>query len=132
VRARLKVSGARSAKAKLVTVTMARAQSAHNSPEFSWRTFLVGVVLIALMFALDFRFLHALQRMDLIAYDLRINAISPHPTSGVVAIAALTTEASRRSGNGRGRVRVEARLVDAAPATTRSGDWLRRNLQRAR
>jgi len=41
------------------------------------------------MFALDFRFFHAFERMDLIAYDLRINAISPHPTSGVVAIVAI-------------------------------------------
>src|SRR6267378_6218312 len=92
---------------------MARAQSAHILLKFSWRTFLVGVVLIALMFALDFRFFHAFERMDLIAYDLRINAISPHPTSGVVAIVAIDDRSIAQIGQWPWPRAVEARLVDA-------------------
>jgi len=92
---------------------MARGQSANIILKFSWRTFLVGVVLIAVMFALDFRFFHAFERMDLIAYDLRINAIAPHPSSGVVAIVAIDDRSIAQIGQWPWPRAVEARLVDA-------------------
>src|SRR5260370_23203730 len=92
---------------------MARPQSAHIGQRFSWRTFVFGIVLIALMFALDFRFFHAFERMDLIAYDLRINSIAPRPASGVVAIAAIDDRSIAQIGQWPWPRAVEARLVDA-------------------
>jgi adenylate cyclase len=72
-----------------------------------------GLVLIALMFAVDFRFFHAFERMDLIAYDLRINSIAPRPASGVVAIAAIDDKSIAQIGQWPWPRAVEARLVDA-------------------
>jgi len=92
---------------------MARGQSANIILKFSWRTFVVGVVLIAVMFALDFRFFHAFERMDLIAYDLRINAITPRPSSGVVVIVAIDDRSIAQIGQWPWPRAVEARLVDA-------------------
>src|SRR5580658_8495080 len=91
---------------------MARQKSVHSF-KFSWHTFLFGIVLLVLMFVLEFRFNHAFERMDLIAYDLRINAITPHPTSGMVAIAAIDDKSVAEIGQWPWPRAVEARLVDA-------------------
>jgi adenylate cyclase len=91
---------------------MARPKSVH-SLKFSWHTFLFGIVLLVLMFVLEFRFNHAFERMDLIAYDLRINAITAHPTSGLVAIAAIDDKSVAQIGQWPWPRAVEARLVDA-------------------
>ncbi len=66
---------------------MASAQSARG--RFSWRTFLFGIVLLGFLFVAHDRFHAAFERMDLIAYDLRINTIAPHPSSGAIAIATI-------------------------------------------
>src|SRR6202158_2487836 len=92
---------------------MARADSAHIGQRFSWRTFALGILLIAVLVALDFRFFRAFERMDLIAYDLRINAIAPRPPSGVVAIAAIDDRSIAQIGQWPWPRAVEARLVDA-------------------
>ncbi len=92
---------------------MARPQSAHIGQKFSWRTFLFGIVLLAVLFGLEHRFYRAFERMDLIAYDLRINAIASHPSSGVVAIAAIDDKSITQIGQWPWPRAVEARLVDA-------------------
>ena len=92
---------------------MASPQPARIGQRFSWRTFVLGIVLIGVMFALDFRFFHAFERMDLIAYDLRINSIAPRPASGVVAIAAIDDKSIAQIGQWPWPRAVEARLVDA-------------------
>lgn len=92
---------------------MARPKSAHIGQRFSWRTFLFGIVLLGVLFALDFRFFRAFERMDLIAYDLRINAIAPHPSSGLIAIAAIDEKSIAQIGQWPWPRAVEARLVDA-------------------
>jgi adenylate cyclase len=66
---------------------MASAQSALG--RFSWRTFLFGIVLLGFLFVAHDRFHAAFERMDLIAYDLRVNTITPHPSSGAIAIATI-------------------------------------------
>src|SRR6266436_4788581 len=92
---------------------MERPQSVRIGQRFSWRTFVLGIGLIGVMFALDFRFFHAFERMDLIAYDLRINSIAPRPSSGVVAIAAIDDRSIAQIGQWPWPRAVEARLVDA-------------------
>src|SRR5258708_35008273 len=92
---------------------MARAQSAHIGHHFSWRTFALGIVLIGALFAIDFRFYRAFERMDLIAYDLRINAIAPRPSSGVVVIAAIDDKSIAQLGQWPWPRAVEARLGEA-------------------
>ena len=92
---------------------MARPQSAHIGQHFSWRTFVLGIVLLGVLFAVDFRFHRAFDRMDLIAYDLRINAIVPRPSSGVVAIVTIDEKSIAQIGQWPWPRAVEARLVDA-------------------
>ena len=92
---------------------MARSQSAHIGQKFSWRTFLFGLVLLAILFGVNYRFFRAFERMDLIAYDLRINAIAPHPASGVVVIAAIDDKSIAQIGQWPWPRAVQARLVDA-------------------
>src|SRR5260370_6545006 len=71
---------------------------AKSSLRFSWRTFLFGIVLLGLIFVAHDRFIEAFDRMDLIAYDLRINTIAPHPSSGVIAIAAIVDKSITQLG----------------------------------
>jgi len=68
---------------------MAREKSSHPALRFSWRTFLFGIVLLGFLFVAHDRFHGAFERMDLIAYDLRINTVAPHPSSGLIAIATI-------------------------------------------
>ena len=81
--------------------------------KFSWRAFLFGIVLLGLMFAAHDRFHGAFERMDLIAYDLRINTINPHPSSGLVAIATIDDRSIAQLGQWPWPRLVLARLVDA-------------------
>jgi adenylate cyclase len=67
---------------------MASAKPSH-SLRFSWRTFLFGIVLLGFIFVAQDRFHDAFERMDLIAYDLRINTVAPHPSTGLIAIATI-------------------------------------------
>jgi adenylate cyclase len=92
---------------------MASAKPSHPALRFSWRTFLFGIVLLGLIFASHDRFHGAFERMDLIAYDLRINTIAPHPSSGVVAIAAIDDRSIAQLGQWPWPRLVLTRLVDA-------------------
>ena len=92
---------------------MASAKRSHPALRFSWRTFLFGIVLLGLIFAAHHRFHGAFERMDLIAYDLRINTIAPHPSSGLVAIAAIDDKSIAQIGQWPWPRLVLARLVDA-------------------
>lgn len=92
---------------------MARSKSSAHALKFSWRTFLLGLVLLAAIFLLHYRFYRAFERMDLIAYDLRINAVAAHPASGLVAIAAIDDKSIAQIGQWPWPRAVEARLVDA-------------------
>jgi len=92
---------------------MANAKPSHPPLRFSWRTFLFGIVLLGLMFASHDRFHEAFERMDLIAYDLRINTIAPHPSSGLVAIATIDDRSIAQLGQWPWPRLVLARLVDA-------------------
>ncbi len=92
---------------------MASAKPSHTALRFSWRTFLFGIVLLGLMFAAHYRFHGAFERMDLIAYDLRINTIAPHPSSGLIAIAAVDDRSIAQLGQWPWPRFVLARLVDA-------------------
>ena len=92
---------------------MASAKPSHTALRFSWRTFLFGIVLLGLMFAAHDRFHGAFERMDLIAYDLRINTIAPHPSSGLVAIATIDDRSIAQLGQWPWPRLVLARLVDA-------------------
>jgi adenylate cyclase len=90
---------------------MASAKSSHL--RFSWRTFLFGIVLLGLMFVVHDRFHEAFERMDLIAYDLRINTITPHPSSGLIAIATIDDRSMAQLGQWPWPRIVLGRLVDA-------------------
>ena len=92
---------------------MASAKPSHTALRFSWRTFLFGIVLLGLMLAAHDRFHGAFERMDLIAYDLRINTIAPHPSSGLVAIATIDDRSIAQLGQWPWPRLVLARLVDA-------------------
>lgn len=92
---------------------MARTQAIHVGQKFSWRTFLFGLGLLVFMFGIQFRFYRAFERMDLIGYDLRINAIGSRPASGVIAIAAIDDKSIAQLGQWPWPRAVEARLVDA-------------------
>ncbi len=92
---------------------MASARSSFLAPRFSWRTFLFGIVLLGFWFAFHDRFHDAFARMDLIAYDLRINTVAPHPSSGVIAIAAVDDKSIAQLGQWPWPRVVLARLVDA-------------------
>jgi adenylate cyclase len=90
---------------------MASAKSSRS--RFSWRTFLFGIVLLGFMFVAHDRFFAAFDRMDLIAYDLRINAAPVRPASGMVAIAAIDDRSIAQLGQWPWPRLVLARLVDA-------------------
>jgi len=92
---------------------MASAKPSHTALRFSWCTFLFGIVLLGLMFAAHDRFHSAFERMDLIAYDFRINTIAPHPSSGLVAIAMIDDRSIAQLGQWPWPRLVLARLVDA-------------------
>jgi len=85
----------------------------HPALRFSWRTFLFGIVLLGCMFVAQIHFHDAFERMDLIAYDFRINTIAPRPSSGVVAIAAIDERSIAQLGQWPWPRIVLARLVDA-------------------
>lgn len=80
---------------------------------FSWRTFLLGGVVLAAMFALHYRFHSAFERADLFAYDLRINQISPRPASGMVVVAQIDDRSIAQLGQWPWPRSVLARLEDA-------------------
>ncbi len=92
---------------------MASAKPARTALRFSWRTFLFGIVLLGLMFAAHNRFHDAFQRMDLIAYDLRINTVAPHPSAGVIAIATVDDRSIAHLGQWPWPRMVLAKLVDS-------------------
>ena len=92
---------------------MASAKPSLTALRFSWRAFLFGIVLLGLMFAAHDRFHGAFERMDLIAYDLRINTITPRPSSGVVAIATIDDRSIAQLGQWPWPRLVLAQLVDA-------------------
>ena len=92
---------------------MASAKSSHTALRFSWRTFLFGIVLLGFMFAAHDRFHEAFERMDLIAYDLRINTVAPRPASGMVAIATIDDRSIAQLGQWPWPRIVLARLIDA-------------------
>src|ERR1700689_2987475 len=84
-----------------------------HSVRFSWRTFLFGIVLLAFTFVAYDRFHSAFERMDLITYDLRINTVSPHPSSGMIAIATIDDRSIAQLGQWPWPRIVLAQLVDA-------------------
>ena len=90
---------------------MASAKSSHL--RFSWRTFLLGIVLLGFMFAFHDHYYGAFERMDLDAYDLRINTIAPHPSSGAIAIAAVDDKSISELGQWPWPRQVLGKLVDA-------------------
>src|ERR1700722_18136940 len=90
---------------------MASAKS--SRPRFSWRTFLFGIVLLGFLFVAHDRFHSAFERMDLIAYDLRINTVTPHPSSGAIVIAAIDDRSITQLGQFPWPRIVLGRLVDA-------------------
>src|SRR6202521_3538392 len=92
---------------------MAKAKLSRPALKFSSRTFLFGIVLLGLMFVAHDRFHDAFERMDLIAYDLRINTGSPHPSSGLVAIATIDDRSIAQLGQWPWPRIVLGRLVDA-------------------
>jgi adenylate cyclase len=92
---------------------MASEKKPHHGLRFSWRTFLFGIVLLGFIFVAHDRFDAAFERMDLIAYDLRINTVAPHPSSGVVAIATIDDRSIAQLGQWPWPRIVLARLVDA-------------------
>ena len=76
---------------------MAREKSSRT--RFSWRTFLFGIVLLGFLFVAHDRFYAAFERLELIAYDLRINIVPVRPASGLIAIADLDWRLWDRSGH---------------------------------
>ena len=92
---------------------MASSKGSHPTRRFSWRTFLFGIVLLGLLFASRDRFHEAFERMDLIAYDLRINTITPHPATGMVVIATIDDRSIAHLGQWPWPRLVLGRLVDA-------------------
>jgi adenylate cyclase len=92
---------------------MASEKRSRTGPKFSWRTFLFGIVLLGLMFVAHDRFQEAFERMDLIAYDLRIKTVAPRPSSGLIAIATIDDRSIAQLGQWPWPRIVLARLVDA-------------------
>src|SRR5580693_4259248 len=92
---------------------MASSKGSHPTLRFSWRTFLFGIVLLGLLFVSRDRFHDAFERMDLIAYDLRINTITPHPSTGMVVIATIDDRSIAHLGQWPWPRLVLSRLVDA-------------------
>jgi adenylate cyclase len=90
---------------------MASAKSSHL--RFSWRTFLFGIVLLGFMFVAHDRFHSAFERMDLIAYDLRINTVSAHASSGAIVIATIDDRSISQLGQWPWPRLVLGRLVEA-------------------
>ncbi len=89
------------------------ASTKSSRTRFSWRTFLFGIVLLGILFVVHDRFHAAFERMDLIAYDLRINTIAPHPSSGAIAIATIDDRSITQLGQWPWPRIVLGRLVDA-------------------
>ncbi len=92
---------------------MASSKGSNPTRRFSWRTFLFGIVLLGLLFVSRDRFHDAFERMDLIAYDLRINTITPHPSTGMVVIATIDDRSIAHLGQWPWPRLVLGRLVDA-------------------
>ena len=92
---------------------MASSTGSTPTRRFSWRTFLFGIVLLGLLFVSRDRFHDAFERMDLIAYDLRINTITPHPSTGMVVIATIDDRSIAHLGQWPWPRLVLGRLVDA-------------------
>jgi adenylate cyclase len=92
---------------------MAKAKASHPALKFSWRTFLFGIVLLGFMFVVHDRFRAAFERMDLIAYDLRINTLAPRPSSGLVVIATVDDRSLAQLGQWPWPRAVLGRLVNA-------------------
>ena len=92
---------------------MASAKPSRIALRFSWRTFLFGIVLLGFLFVAHDRFHDAFERMDLIAYDLRINTVAPHPSSGLIAIAMIDDRSIAQLGQWPWPRLVLAQLIDA-------------------
>ena len=91
---------------------MASPKPSHHV-RFSWRTFLFGIVLLGLIFAFHDRFHGAFERLDLDAYDLRINTMTPRPSSGVIVIAAVDDKSISELGQWPWPRQVLGKLVSA-------------------
>jgi len=91
---------------------MASPKPSHHV-RFSWRTFLFGIVLLGLIFAFHDRFHGAFERLDLDAYDLRINTMTPRPSSGVIVIAAVDDKSISELGQWPWPRQVLGKLVNA-------------------
>ncbi|MGB0058918.1 CHASE2 domain-containing protein [Candidatus Binatus sp.] len=81
--------------------------------KFSWRTFLFGIVLLGAIFWFHDRFHEGFEKVDLDAYDLRINTMKPRPSSGVIAIAAVDDKSISELGQWPWPRQVLGQLVDA-------------------
>ena len=92
---------------------MASSKGSNPTRRFSWRTFLFGIVLLGFLFVSRDRFHDAFERMDLIAYDLRINTITPHASTGMVVIATIDDRSIAHLGQWPWPRLVLGRLVDA-------------------
>src|SRR5882757_9480303 len=68
------------------------------SLKFSWRTFAIGIVLLAGLFAFKFQYGTVFERADLVTYDLRVARLPVTPPSGVVAIAAIDDKSLAQLG----------------------------------
>src|ERR1700691_61073 len=91
---------------------MASPKPSHHV-RFSWRTFLFGIVLLGLIFAFHDRFHGAFERLDLDAYDLRINTMTPRPSSGLIVIAAVDDKSISELGQWPWPRQVLGKLVSA-------------------
>jgi len=91
---------------------MASPKPSHHV-RFSWRTFLFGIVLLGLIFAFHDRFHGAFERLDLDAYDLRINTMTPRPSSGLIVIAAVDDKSISELGQWPWPRQVLGKLVNA-------------------
>src|SRR5580704_9625643 len=92
---------------------MASAKRSKTAVRFSWRTFILGIVLLGFVFVVHDRFNSGFERLDLIAYDFRINTVTPHPSAGLVAIATIDDRSIAQLGQWPWPRLVLARLVDA-------------------
>jgi adenylate cyclase len=84
-----------------------------HSVRFSWRTFLFGIVLLGMIFVFHDRFHGAFERIDLDAYDLRINTMTPRKSSGVIVIAAVDDKSISELGQWPWPRQVLGKLVSA-------------------
>ncbi len=120
---------------------MPPARPRRSSLKFSWRTFAIGIVLLVGLFVIHSRYAGGFERADLVAYDLRINRLTPTAPTGVVAIAAIDDKSISELGQWPWPRSVLARLVtalkdykasvisfDVMVTETDNGDLMRSNI----